>query len=71
MSAPSPEAIEACRDLCFDALHNQFEHAASYARSAAEAAFRGSQTEIEVRLQQLRLVLTEAVKTFKELKGQP
>jgi hypothetical protein len=45
--------------------------AASYARCAAEAAWRGDRMELGVRLQRLRLSTIAAIQTFKELGAEP
>jgi hypothetical protein len=45
--------------------------AASYARSASEAAWRGDRLELGVHLQRLRLSTIAAIQTFKELGAEP
>jgi hypothetical protein len=64
---PSAEAISAARDLGFEALIEHFVLAESYSRSAAEAAWRGDRTTVELHLVQLRLCVIAAIQTFKEL----
>jgi hypothetical protein len=44
---------------------------AAYARSAAEAAWRGDRLELGVHLQRLRLSTIAAIQTFKELGAEP
>lgn len=67
MSEPSPAAVDAGSDLVFEALVEQLDFAASYARSGREAAWRGSREATEVHLKQLRLCIVEALQTFREL----
>jgi hypothetical protein len=66
MSA-SPEAEALRRDLCFEDLEERFAMIASYALSAKEAAFRGSQHTLEVHWQELRLCAIAAGQTLKDL----
>ena len=63
---PSPELRLALRNGAFEALVEMGELAESYARSLREAAWRGDQTTVEVHLRQLRLVVIDALKTYKE-----
>jgi hypothetical protein len=73
MSAPAlvsadPLAIASVADdLRLEMIVETSELAASYARSAAEAAWRGDRLELGVHLQRLRLSTIAAIQTFKEL----
>jgi hypothetical protein len=73
MSAPAlvsadPLAIASVADdLRLEMIVETSELAASYARSAAEAAWRGDRLELDVHLQRLRLSTIAAIQTFKEL----
>ena len=71
MNSPSPEAEAVRRDLCFDDLEERFALIASYALSAKEAAFRGSQHAVEVHWQDLRLCAIAAAQTIKYLTNPP
>jgi hypothetical protein len=59
--------MSASRNLQFEFLSEICDLAASYARSASEAAYRGDQLTLGTHLRQMRLVLIESLKTFKEL----
>jgi hypothetical protein len=67
---PSPELTAALRDQAFEALIENADLAASYARSIAEAAFRGEQVTAGVHLKQLRLCVLEMIQMFKALDDQ-
>jgi hypothetical protein len=68
MSAPpSDAAVRAANDLCFEAIVEFADRAASYARSASEAAFRGDQHTVRIHLGQLRLTVIAALQTAKEI----
>jgi hypothetical protein len=54
-------------NLRFDAVAEYADLAASYWRSAAEAAFRGDRTTLEVHCRQLAAVTREAFATVKAL----
>lgn len=62
--APSTEAVSAARDLAFEALMDEAEMVASYARSIGEAAFRGDELTVGVHLRQTRLRLIEMLRIF-------
>ncbi len=62
-----PQTVATCDDLRLEAIVETAELAGSYARSAAEAAWRGDRLELDVHLRQLRLVTIAALKTFNEL----
>jgi hypothetical protein len=68
--APSPAALSACRDLIFEALVDVCDRAASYARSASEAAWRGDESTVNVHARQLRACVVEAIKLRNELASQ-
>jgi hypothetical protein len=63
---PSPELISALRDQAFDEIERVSALAASYARSTAEAAFRGDEAMMLVHLKQLRLCCVSMIKTYKD-----
>jgi len=63
----SPAAIAAANDLTFAAIEETADLAASYARSAAEAAWRGEKRTLSVHLADLRLTTIEALRLFKLL----
>jgi hypothetical protein len=65
--APTAAALSASRNLQFEFIIEASDLAASYARSASEAAYRGDELTLGVHLRQLRLVVIESLKTFKEL----
>jgi sorbitol-specific phosphotransferase system component IIA len=62
-----PSIASELDNLRFDAVAEYADLAASYWRSAAEAAFRGDRTTLEVHCKQLAAVTREAFKTVKEL----
>jgi hypothetical protein len=70
-SSPSPQAIEAARNLIFGAAREVAEYAASYAASIGEAAYRGDETTFTVHIGQLRSCFVELTKLRDELKAQP
>jgi hypothetical protein len=65
-SSPSAEAIAVGRNLAFDAISEVLDQAQSFALSAREAAYRGSQTTLEIHLRQLRDCTVAACATFRE-----
>lgn len=69
LAAPAaPDSIaRACDDLRFEAIVETTALAESYARSAAEAAWRGDKLTLRVHLDQLRLTTIAAIRTFNEL----
>jgi hypothetical protein len=60
----------AVSDLQFDLIVETVDLAASYGRSASEAAWRGDRLTLGVHLRQLRLCVIAAIQTFKELGGE-
>jgi hypothetical protein len=68
--ASSSAALSACRDLIFEALVDVCDRAASYARSASEAAWRGDEHTVSVHARQLRDCVVEAIKLRNELAAQ-
>ena len=60
-------AASAVSDPRFDLVAEAPGLTASYARSAAEAAWRGDELTIGVHLRQTRLCVITAIQTFKEL----
>jgi len=64
---PSPAAIAAADDMTFAAIEDAADLAASFARSAGEAAFRRERVTLGVHLRQLRLVVIAAIGAFNEL----
>ena len=66
---PSPDAVSAARDLAFEAICETCDCAASYATSACEAAYRGSQHALGVHLGELRICVVAAIGAFKELEA--
>jgi hypothetical protein len=68
MSATSSEhAVRAANDLCYEFISGTCDLAASYARSAGEASFRGDHRTLGIHLAQLRLTVIEALKSYKEI----
>jgi hypothetical protein len=71
MSTPStldtPRPVAMMRDQLFEFIVERTDLAASYARSASEAAWRGDQLTVGVHLKQLRLATIAALQTFREL----
>lgn len=63
----SARALSASRDLVFAALGETCDLAASYARSAAEAAWRGEEPTLDAHLRQLRACTIEAIKLRNDL----
>jgi hypothetical protein len=59
--------LAAARNLSFEDLVDVCDRAASYARSASEAAYRGDSHTVEVHLRQLRLCTIAAIQTFRSL----
>lgn len=66
-AASSDAAVRAASDLCYEFIVEHSELAASYARSAGEAAWRGDHRTLEMHLRQLRLTLIAVLQTFKEI----
>jgi hypothetical protein len=62
-----PSIASELDNLRFDAVAEYADLAASYWKSAAEAAFRGDRTTLEVHCKQLAAVTREAFKTVREL----
>ncbi len=61
----NPEyAANTVSDLQFDLIVETVDLAASYARSASEAAWRGDRLTVGVHLRQLRLCVITAIQTF-------
>jgi hypothetical protein len=69
--APSPEVISLMRNQAFDEIERVANLIASYARSTAEAAFRGDETTMVVHIKQVRLCCLSMLKTYKENMGGP
>lgn len=55
-------------DLILTAIEETTDKVASYARSAAEAAWRGERRTLGIHLAQLRLTTIEAIRLFKSLR---
>ncbi len=68
---PSTAAISAGRDVIFEGLREFLDLGSSYARSAAEAAYRGDEATIDVHLRQLRACVVEALALRKTLNVGP
>jgi hypothetical protein len=62
-----PPHTATCDSLRYDLIAEAMDLAASYARSAAEAAWRADQLTLEVHLKQLRLSVLAGIETFKLL----
>jgi hypothetical protein len=74
MSPPNGAAdrcASAVNDLQLGLIGETVELAASYALSAAEAAWRDDKVTLGVHLRQLRLCVITAIQTFKELSHGP
>jgi hypothetical protein len=70
MNAISPAPVTAvCNDLAFDAIVECCDLAASYARSAAEAAWRGDRWLLAGHLSQLRACVVTALDAHGRLDG--
>jgi hypothetical protein len=67
--APSPEVVSVLRDQAFEEIEWVASRAASYARSAAEAAYRGDETTMGVHIRELRLCCLSLIQTWKEMGG--
>jgi hypothetical protein len=63
----SPAAISVCDDLRFEALIEIQGLIESFARSAAEPAWRGHRLTLETHFKQARLSIIAAIQIFKEL----
>jgi hypothetical protein len=63
----SATALSAVRDFIWDDLVRTADLAGSYARSLAEAAFRGDRRTAEVHIRQLRSCVVTAIQDFKDL----
>ena len=70
-NGPADRCASAVNDLQLDLIGETIELAASYARSAAEAAWRDDKVTLGVHLRQLRLCVITAIQTFKELSDGP
>jgi hypothetical protein len=66
---PSPDLISALRDQAFLEIEHQANMAGSYARSIAEAAYRGDELTMTVHLKQLRLCCLAMIKAHKDHLG--
>ena len=71
MTAPSPAAAELCDYLRREAIVEAMDLASSYARSAAEAAWRNDHVTLDVHLRQLRIATITSIKTYKSLSAPP
>jgi hypothetical protein len=60
-------AVDVCDEARLELIIEAADLAGSYARSAAEAAFRDDRHELGVHLRQLRLATIAALKTYNEL----
>jgi hypothetical protein len=67
LAPPSPAAIGMANDLCYDFIVQNCELAASYARSAGEAAWRGDRQTLGTHLRQLRLVVIALLQSYNEI----
>jgi hypothetical protein len=67
MTDPSPAAVAAVDDLRLDEIERLADRAASYWRSAAEAAFRDDRNTLNVHCTQIALVTREAFRLVKAL----
>ena len=67
LGPPSAAAIGVANDLYYDFILENCELAASYSRSAAEAAWRGDRQTLGMHLRQLRLVVIALLKAEKEI----
>ncbi len=65
-----PTVQTVCDDLAFEAIVEACDLAASYARSAAEAAWRGNHRLVESHLRELRLCVLTAIEARKRLKAE-
>jgi hypothetical protein len=65
-ASASREAISAARDLAFEGLIEAGGLAESYARSLAEAAWRGDRSTVEIHLRQLRACVMATIDIFKQ-----
>jgi hypothetical protein len=68
--APGEAIAIVCDGLRLDAIVETAELAGSYARSAAEAAWRGDRLTLGVHLRQLRLATIAGLRTYNELGAQ-
>ena len=71
LDGPPDRCASAVNDLQLDLIGETIELAASYARSAAEAAWRDDKVTLGFHLRQLRLCVITAIQTFKELSDGP
>lgn len=71
LNGQADRCASAVNDLQLDLIGETIELAASYARSAAEAAWRDDKVTLGVHLRQLRLCVITAIQTFKELSDCP
>ena len=70
LPAASTAVVGVVDDMRLDMIVEVCDLASSYARSAAEAAWRGDRLTLGVHLQQLRLSTIEAIRLFKLLGSQ-
>jgi hypothetical protein len=70
-NGPADRCASAVNDLELGLIGETVELAASYARSASEAAWRDDKVTLGVHLRQLRLCVMTAIQTFKELSDGP
>jgi hypothetical protein len=68
---PTPEVVSLMRNQAFDEIERVANLIASYARSTAEAAFRGDETTMVVHIKQVRLCCLSMLKTYKDNMGGP
>ncbi len=63
----SPIALAAGREIMFGVVMDPCDLAASYGRSAAEAAWRGDEATLGERLREMRKAVIAALMAFNEL----
>ncbi len=68
--SPSAAVVGVVDDMRLESIIESLDLASSYARSGAEAAWRGDRLTLGVHLQQLRLSTIEAIRLFKSLGSQ-
>jgi hypothetical protein len=62
-----PSSAALCDGLRYELIGEAMDLAASYARSAGEAAWRGDRATLQLHIKQTRLTLLTAIETFKLL----
>jgi hypothetical protein len=67
LAPPSPAAVGAANNLCFEFIVEHCELAESYVPSAREAAWRGDRQTLGTHLTQLRLVIIAVLQTYREI----